>query len=424
MVTKIKNNNIYLLDIFSGAGGFSLGFKQAGFKIAGAIDYHEDPLKTFKFNHPEATIIKKNIREIRGKEIGKELSNNGFNKIDIIIGGPPCKGFSLRGKRKIDDPRNNLVLEYFRLINELKPEIFVFENVTGLIASKMMKLFKKLIINQIKKMDYNYAAKILTSSDYGVPQIRKRFFLIGKKKKESEIYFPKTSIEQPEIIKKINFKNKKEPEYGEIKDLEDLELLDQNKILTVADALDDIANKKNKKMKVAYKVKSINPSNIYLKFLRNGSNSELIDNHRTTNHSKRLIKRFQHMEIGKGMESVPKHLRVNRRSVKKLCPNKPAPTVTCSNEDMVHYKVPRILTIREMARLQSFPDSYIFKGTPTTGGPRRKVSVCQVQQVGNSVPPLLANAVAEGVLKIFEKKSNNFLNSFIKKLNNRTLKTK
>ena len=401
------NDKPKVLDLFCGAGGLSLGFENAGFQILCAVENHSDPIYTYinnrleKQNKPDFLI--EDIRNIKKRNIDNTIAKSFkiIPKIDVVIGGSPCQGFSLRGRREINDPRNNLVFEFFRIVDEVKPEIFVFENVSGLLM-KYNRSFLLKIIERIKKLNYHLGMDLLNSSDYGVPQNRKRLIIIGSKNINT-IFFPKKSNyeELRQIIEKLELEP---PNY-------DVVPIVKNKV-SIYDALDDIAYLKVKENPIKYRKKA---ASIYQKFMR--KNSEKLFNHITTKHRKNSLKMFSMLKPGQRIEDLPKELRVNRRSLQRMEQNKQSRTLTCCNEDFIHYSLDRIITIREMARLQSFPDKYIFQGTRTTGGKRRKFSCCQVQQVGNSVPPLLAQAIGEGVLKMLEYKSNSELTDFINSLN-------
>lgn len=404
-----SSENPLVLDLFCGAGGLSLGFERAGFSVACAIDNHPDPVLTYENNRiklkNKTKLLSEDISKLKGKNIinaTSEVIKKPF-KIDVIIGGPPCQGFSLRGKRKKNDPRNKLVFDFFRIVDEINPEVFVFENVVG-ISTKNNREFLKSVFEKIKKINYNFSLDILDSTDYGVPQERKRLIIIGNKSGET-IYLPKKSKEglNEHIFEDYDISK---PKY-------DLIPIVNNKV-TAKEALDDIAYPIVRNNPCSYKKKA---SSVYQKSMH--PEKSKIYNHITTKHREKTKKVLSLFEQGQTMLEIPKNYQTKRLSIYRMRENKPSRTITSCNEDFIHYSLNRIITIREMARLQSYPDNYVFYGTPTTGGDRRKYSCCQVQQVGNSVPPFLAQAVAEGVLKILSIKSNNLLKNFITKLNSR-----
>ncbi len=406
---KPSFDNPNFVDLFCGAGGFSLGFEMAGFRSIFAIDKHPDPIKTYCQNRPEILknhgIFTGNICEISGKNILKTLSKleSVKSEIDVIIGGPPCQGFSRRGKQRKNDPRNKLVYEYFRIVDDIKPEVFVFENVPGILMEKNRVLLES-IIEKIEKMNYHYGLDVLNSFDYGVPQNRQRLIIIGRKSGD-EIIFPKRSKNYllKDVIVDLNYNN---PTYDVVPIVK--------KHVSNEEAISDIAYDKVRDSPTPYQK---NPMSVYQKELRKFSTE--VYNHITTRHRNSSIEIYELLKPGQEMKDLPEDLENTRWTLRRMVPEEIARTLTACNEDFVHYLQNRIITIREMARLQSYPDNYIFYGVRTTGGSHRKQSCCQVQQVANSVPPLLAQAIAEAVLKMLGHKSNGYLKEFIEKLNNR-----
>jgi len=411
METKmIKNEMPTAIDLFCGAGGMSLGFEKAGFQVVYAIDHHPDPLKTYENNRRDLKYkfktLLSDIKDIKGKNILNDISINSkfAPKIDVIFGGPPCQGFSLRGKRNKDDPRNFLVYEYIRMVQEINPECLVFENVPGLLTNNNRDFLDE-IIRRLRKLGYHISFDILNAADFGVPQNRKRFFIIGSRNSDS-IYFPKRGAKSKKIKALYDYYEINPPKSNGLPILE--------KKISTKEALDDIALNNIEKTPIKHIKK---PNGEFLKKIRAPHNK--LFNHITTKHRQTTIERFSKFKPGYTMKDIPKEYRTNRTSVQRMFPHQPSRTITSCNEDFIHYSIDRIITIREMARLQSFPDSYVFFGTPTTGGNRRKISCCQVQQVGNSVPPLLAQVIAEGLLKMLGYKSNKEIASFLNALNKR-----
>ncbi|MDD5700374.1 MAG: DNA cytosine methyltransferase, partial [Candidatus Nanoarchaeia archaeon] len=182
-----------VIDIFCGAGGFSEGFREAGYKIIAGIDIDEEALKTFSRNFPEAVTLKKDL-SCQLKDLDAEFKKILIQKIDVIIGGPPCQGFSIAGKRLLDDPRNTLYRAYFFLIKKLKPVAIVIENVPTI-----RSLFEGIVAKQIKEdfegLDYRMEVFTLNAADYGVPQNRRRTFFVGvKSEKNFKIPAPTTAF--------------------------------------------------------------------------------------------------------------------------------------------------------------------------------------------------------------------------------------
>lgn len=362
------NSNISAVDLFSGAGGLSLGFKRAGVDILIANDFNSSACKTYRHNFPETPCLEEDIRDIKAEDL---MDKGGFEAedVDLVIGGPPCKGFSMGGKRDPDDPRNSLFKEYLKIVDRLDPSVVVMENVKGLLTLDSGS-YKQRILEELEDRGFNVDGmpKTLNAANFGVPQLRERVIFVGIKKDE---------------------------------DLsrEDLEFQRAEKQVTVQEAISDLSFLGVGEEAAQYKK---SPESSYQESMR--KDSDRIYNHESPNHSERIQKRFEKMTEGKGMESVPKEYRTKKHTVRKFDPKEPSRTVTTLPEDFVHYSRNRIPTVREMARLQSFPDDFVFKGPRTTGGSRRSNEVPQYSQVGNAVPPLMAEGIAKGVLQLFRKK--------------------
>lgn len=386
-----------VLDTFAGAGGFSLGFKLAGAKIIGAIEIDSWACQTFQFNHPDTTILKGDITTMSDDSIFQAFSQH---KPDIILGGPPCQGFSICNKNNGDpkDPRNSLFKEFIRLGGLFMPSVMIMENVPNLIKAKTKN--KELVIDIIKSelegLGYFVKSQILEATHYGVPQVRKRLIVVATKIKIDEPFPPKThSI--------MNNQN-----------LFELEL---KKCPTLWDAISDLPEIEAREGAEEAEYTKL-PENEYQKFLRQGTTK--LFNHKAMNHSKRLVARFSSMGWGDSTSNVPKHLRPLKRNSaeysqkiydqnnRRMHPDRPCHTITASfYANFVHPYKNRNFTAREGARIQSFPDWYVFKGKPTVvshkllqrEGRLREKHLCQYNQIGNAVPPLMAKAIAEHIMK-------------------------
>lgn len=354
---RIKNFRV--LDLFSGAGGFSYGLeKNQHFKTVIAVDFNEKALETFHKNMPDAQIINGDITDCKVKKdiIAKSLSA----KINMIIGGPPCQGFSLKGKKLgLKDPRNFLFNEYLNLVAVIKPEVFVIENVKSLMSTSS-GWFKNEIINRVEKMGYFISCGILTASDFGVPQARQRAIFICCKYKKINLPLPKN-----------------------------------NTIVTVRDAISDLAYLESGEGDFVQPYIT-NPTSSYQIEMRRGS--EALYNHRASNHLSIAIKKLSLIPPESGKEYLPKNLLGKQKfsgTWGRLVWDDVSPTIdtrfdACSNGQNNHPFLNRAITPREAARLQSFDDKFIFIG------PKLYIR----QQIGNAVPPLLAKAIAD---KIFEE---------------------
>jgi len=338
------------IDIFSGAGGLSYGFEQAGFNILLGIDNDEDALNTFKINHKDSKTLCADIAEVSFAEHIKPLI--GKNQIDVIVGGPPCQGMSLSGPRKFDDPRNSLYLSYIRLVEEIRPKAFVIENVPGLVGLFKGEI-KDSIIEKFSNMGYKVTYKILLASDFGVPQNRKRVFFIGLENFEFDFEFPKFETVTTEMA------------------ISDLPPLTENLGQEVAEY-------------------TVLPKNAYQKIMRKDAKKLL--NHVAANHSQRIKDIISLVPAGGNYKTLPEEYRTTRNfnvAWTRFPKDAPAPTIDTGHRHHFHYEYNRVPTVRESARLQSFPDDFKFTGSKTK----------QFRQVGNAVPPLMAKVIAEKLIE-------------------------
>lgn len=321
------------IDLFSGAGGFSLGFDNTGFENVFSVDIEPNFCKTYKHNFPSHTLIEKDIYNLADAEIKTLIASK---KTDVIIGGPPCQGFSIAGnigRKFIDDPRNRLFKEFVRVVKIVKPKFFVMENVARLYTHKKGET-RKEIIKDFEKLGYTVDCKILNAADYGVPQLRKRAIFIGALKKQT-IEFPPREVDH---------------------------------YLSVKDALSNYPK------------------------IESGEESS-VPNHIAMSHSDQMLTKMGYIKDGGDRNEIPVKLRPKSGDIRKYikyASDKPAVCVTGDMRKIFHYEQNRALTVRELAKLQSFPDNFIFKGT----------RISQQQQVGNSVPPKMAEAIARIIIKM------------------------
>lgn len=341
-----------IIDLFCGCGGLSLGFEEAGFEPLLAIDMWDDAVKTYNYNRVNKVAECKDITLLTNNEL-KKINKN--NDIVGIIGGPPCQGFSTVGKRDINDPRNKLYLEYCRIVECIKPKFFVLENVKGLLTLSN-GMFKDDICKRFSNLGYKVNYQILNAKDYGVPQHRERVFFVG--------------------IKNVDFKfpNKKNTE-----------------ALTCLDAISDLPaldnNKEHINVEYEYTKK---PTNQYQFNMRKGS--KMIFNHQQTIHTEQTIKIISMIPDGGGLKDISKkywNVRKYNKAFERMSSKKPSNTVDTGHRNYFHYKENRIPTVRENARLQSFPDKFIFLGN----------RMSQYKQVGNAVPVILAKELAKAIAK-------------------------
>lgn len=344
------NKNINVIDLFSGAGGLSYGFEMAGFNVLLGIDNDKAALNTFKLNHKGSQVLNCDITDVSYENEIKRLI--GDKQIDVIVGGPPCQGMSLSGPRKFDDPRNKLYLSYIRLVKEIMPKAFVIENVIG-IVSLFKGQIKDHIIEEFTNMGYKVQFKTLLASDYGVPQRRKRVIFVGTL--EDEFSFPEP----------VGYTVTTKMAISDLPTLEDELGEEESDYLTL-------------------------PQNDYQKLMR--TNSEKVYNHIAANHSDRVKEIIALVPDGGNYKNLPEELRNTRNfnvAWTRFPSNEPSPTIDTGHRHHFHYKFNRVPTVRESARLQSFPDDFIFTGNKTQ----------QFRQVGNAVPPIMAKAIADKILE-------------------------
>ena len=360
-----KSMEFRILDLFCGAGGMSYGMhKNSNFVTKVALDINDKLAQTFEKNIPDAKLVIGDIQDNKIKE--KIISLSKKNKVNMIIGGPPCQGFSLKGKKLgLDDPRNYLFVEYLNLVEELKPNVFVIENVKSLMSTSN-GWFKNQIISEIKKLGYEVSVDIVRASDYGVPQNRERVIFLCSK--GNIIPLPKPTVK---------------------------------KSVTVRDAIEDLAylNSNEGEFEQDYITES---NSEYQKLMRKGSTK--LYNHRASNHSEIAIHKLSMIPPEKGKEFLPDHLLGKQKfnsTWGRLKWDEPSPTIdtrfdAASNGTNNHPFLNRAITPREAARIQSFDDSFIFWGN--------KVDIRT--QIGNAVPPLMAKAIADQIyISLFDDES-------------------
>lgn len=339
-----------VIDLFCGCGGFSKGFEDAGYEVAMALDSWEDAIQTFNINHKKPVGITKNIYDFTNDEI-KEFAIK--NNVVGIIGGPPCQGFSMVGKREANDKRNTLYLQYVRFVEQVRPEFFILENVKGLLTLEK-GYFKTEIVERFSELGYNVTYKVLRACDYGVPQKRERVFFVGLRKDKFKNQF-------------FNYP------------------LPFNHIVGTEEALSDFPSLDNDELSTEYKIE---PQNKYQKLMR--KNSENIKNNDVTIHTEQTKKIISMIPDGGNIKALPEEyykIRNYSSAFKRMNSKEPSTTIDCGHRNYFHYRENRIPTVRESARIQSFPDDFEFLGNKTS----------QYTQVGNAVPPLLAEAIGRAM---------------------------
>lgn len=393
-----------VIDLFAGAGGLSLGLYQAGWHSLFAIEKNPFAFETLKynlidrkknFNWPEwLPIINHDINEVLKNYFEQLMDLQG--KVDLVAGGPPCQGFSMAGKRVKDDVRNQLVFSYIKFIKLVQPKMVLFENVKGFTYAFNKKKegvepYSQIVINALEGLGYAVKPHVIDFSEYGVPQRRKRFILVGVKE----------GLCSPDKFEQLLKENRDaflaERGLSTTVTLQEAisDLLRSNGELPTPDRKGFNSGKYGKRKLTAYE-----------KLMRGDypKTHEVPNSHSFAHHTsdkqscyKRLLAEYP--ERGKRIDGKAREeWGIKQRGIIVLDPNTVSPTITGQPDDYLHYVEPRIMTVRECARIQSFPDWYEIQKKYTTGGQMRKIEVPRYSQVGNAIPPLFAEQ-AGNVLK-------------------------
>ena len=358
-MSKKKYN---VLDLFCGCGGLSKGFIDAGFSVKLGIDVDDMALKTFAYNHENATALHLDLFNLENVDKIKEFFDEKGFALDVLVGGPPSQGFSLAGPRKIDDSRNILYRAMVKTARIMKPKAVVLENVPGMIQLHG-GLVKDKIINDFTELGYKMGEpQILYAPDYGIPQIRKRVIFVGLLNSDEYYEYPVPTCKPDNYV-------------------------------TCSDAIGDLPALIDI---VGDEVQAypIEPQSDYQRIMRKGSDA--IHNHQGTIHDPKTKKFIAMVPEGKNYRSLPKEyegIYKYHEALTRYHSQKPSPTINTGHRSHFHYKWNRIPTVRESARLQSFDDSFIFFGNKTQ----------QYRQVGNAVPPMLGKVIAEKIKEWLDK---------------------
>lgn len=342
-----------IVDLFCGCGGLSRGFEMAGFEVIAAIDMWSDAIATYNHNFSSHQAVCEDIHHWTNEYLA---SLKKKHHIVGVIGGPPCQGYSTVGTRDINDPRNHLYLEYCRVVELLDPAFFVIENVKGL-TTLGKGAFKDDILRRFSALGYDVKYQILNAADYGVPQNRYRVFFVGTKNRR----FVFENVEK------------------------------SHKVITTKDAIGDLPPLVSDEQVNCYDKL---PETEYELMMRGGAKH--LFNHAGTRHSEQTRRIISMIRDGGKIRDLPASywkIRKYNKAFERMASDRPSNTVDTGHRNYFHYEQDRIPSVRENARLQSFPDSFEFLGSKTS----------QYKQVGNAVPPLLAYAVAKAIMKSLKK---------------------
>jgi len=411
------------IDLFAGCGGLSLGLMKAGWEGLFAIEHSPEAFKTLKHNlvdshehntnspkfawpswldvgpHEVATFCqehRKDLRKLRGK-------------VNLVAGGPPCQGFSFAGRRTGDDPRNDLFEIQVKIVKILQPELVLIENVKGINSAfgagkkrgrgRPPDIYALRIKKRLTKAGYIPRQKVVLASDFGVPQMRPRCFTFGIR---------------ADLVEGLPVENFFDRLYKNREGFLDQRSLPTERAVTVSEGLSDLVTKgkefndcEDEESPPGFKeIVYEGPLTPYQALMNEGMGGRRINSLRLVNHRQPTIDRFTQIQktCRKGVQLTDEeraHFGIKKSALVPLSPDQPSHTVTTIPDDMLHYCEPRVHTAREQARLQSFPDWFEFKSKFTTGGSRRAKQCPRYTQIGNAVPPLLAEALGITLADIF-----------------------
>lgn len=395
------------IDLFAGCGGLTLGLHQAGHELMFAIEKDPMAFETFEANFLSAEAAYPIgdswpcWLECRNHDIQLLLADPKVRRrlsslrgsVDLICGGPPCQGFSVGGIRDGKDLRNQLPYRYMEVVELVRPPFVLLENVEGMARKFVSKpghveiAFIEWARSRLGELGYDAHFEILDASDFCVPQIRRRVFLFGVAKKLCHETGPKAK----DLFALLNLSRSRFRHHLGLPDRQ----------LTVRDAIEDLDGRRHVTCPDSPKFQAgtyKSPTSAFAKLMRRDiSNTHIPNSHRFSEHTPRILEFYRKVQADKVFGRLPKSYLVAHGTKKDkkvlIDPASPASTITTHPDEFIHFRTPRNITVREMARIQSFPDDFVFKGRYTINGPRRRHDVARCSQVGNAVPPLLAEAV-------------------------------
>jgi len=396
------------VDLFSGCGGLTLGLHRAGHELVFAIEKDPMAFETFSANFLDSTAAypagnnwpkwlprqNHDIQLLLADEVSRKRLVALKGKIDLICGGPPCQGFSVGGLRDGMDTRNQLPHRYVEFVELVRPPFVLLENVEGMTRKFVSRPghleipFVDWAKSRLDELGYDSDYEILDASDFGAPQVRRRVFLFGVERSRCT----NSGLTAKDFFRLLR---------GNIKGYRAHLGLPLDRKITIKEAIDDldgtlqvICPDSPKFQSGTYK----SARSSYAKLMRRGISTKVIPNsHRFSVHTERILDFYRAVQADKIFGRLPKAYLVAHGTKKDkkvlIDPDAPASTITTHPDEFIHFRSPRNITIREMARIQSFPDDFVFKGRYTVNGDRRRHDVPRCSQVGNAVPPILAEAI-------------------------------
>jgi len=348
------------LDLFSGAGGLSRGFYDAGYDVVLGVDFDVAALKTFKENHGSAEAMKLDLFDHDNIDVIIQFLEDKNIELDVLVGGPPCQGFSVAGPRDMNDKRNTLYTAMVKLAERVKPKAVVLENVPGMVQTNN-GIGAKRVVEDFAKIGYHMVPQLLYAPDYGIPQMRKRVFFVGLRDGKDEFVFPEPTVSKEHY-------------------------------LTCGEAIGDLPSLQTEEGEIIYGDEfqdyAMPAQNAYQKRMR--KNSKKVQNHIGSIPIEKTKRMISLVPEGKNYKALPEEYQgiyKYHEALTRYHSEKPSNTINTGHRSHFHYKWNRIPTVRESARLQSFPDDFVFYGNKSE----------QYRQVGNAVPPMLGQVVAEAL---------------------------
>jgi len=356
------------VDLFAGAGGLSEGLLQAGIDVVASVELHPQPGLTHAFNHPGTRVLVGDVRQLDLATLDSAVMHRGHESVDLVVGGPPCQGFSSAGKKASTDPRNSLFRSFVSVIEHLRPRMFMMENVPGFKSRYGGRVYAEAV-DAFTLLGYTTVDAVVVAAEHGVPQRRRRFVMVGWMPSVDGFEWPTAS-------------------HLGLDSQRDLFGVEREPTPLAGDALDDLSFLEPGFEATQYLHA---PRSVFAKERR--SDNSVLFNHLASRHRAKAVEMFSKIEVGGSIRDLDDRDRTQKQTMVRIDPKQISNTVVSLPDDLLHYAHHRILSVRECARLQTFDDDFVFIGKRTSGFVERRVDVPQYTQVGNAVPPLLGRAL-------------------------------